>query len=554
MIYSSYKYEKDTFFEHAAYGKAVIFDPNKDYKYVKHEHIDALIIKIQRTVLGFFDSFYRIQEAEGSEWHYKRVTDAMQTVFWIWYFDYIMMDIRKKKKISFLKLYDLALKEARVRLKEGIVTTYILPESCAKADELIDEFEYPIKKLIKRVLFMDQISKYEEPIIVVTEEFHEEYFYQLSPYVKGLVIRNVNNPNEVVEFAHAFEIPMVKSQEEIQNGDKIIIDNKRNHLYIKPSKELYDQYIKEVDGATISRFELSKYGMKQLKIFANIVDTRPLESVRNRQFYYSLGLFRTEYFFMTKGMVPFKEELTDVFVKVFNAFMYREVNVRIPDFGEFKHLNYLSYVKTSITENGSRTIIYEVFFEALVDAIIQTKATVNVVAPMIRDERDIPLWKEKLDFIFEKIPNEYKPKFGIMLESENSVDEIEKYVKKMDFNIIGLNDLIEEVSFDFNRYDELEWPDFEHELFTYIQQSHQHMRRTGIRLPHMISGNMIRNERLFQKLINMGFTQFIIPLSQIRLAEKLVANHEATRGRYVGVAQKRREAKKAKEKNKEKKD
>lgn len=122
----------------------------------------------------------------------------------------------------------------------------------------------------------------------------------------------------------------------------------------------------------------------------------------------------------------------------------------------------------------------------------------------------------------------------------------------MDFNIIGLNDLIEEVSFDFNRYDELEWLDFEHELFTYIQQSHQHMRRTGIRLPHLISGNMIRNERLFQKLINMGFTQFIIPLSQIRLAEKLVSNHEATRGRYIGVAQKRREAKKAKEKDKEK--
>ncbi|QWB96026.1 hypothetical protein KHQ89_00730 [Mycoplasmatota bacterium] len=87
-------------------------------------------------------------------------------------------------------------------------------------------------------------------------------------------------------------------------------------------------------------------------------------------------------------------------------------------------------------------------------------------------------------------------------------------------------------------------------LYYYIQIAHQHMRRTGIRMKHLIYGNIMRNDKIFKKYFVGGFTHFIVPITLMYIAEDILDNYEKTRGRFIGVAQKRREDKKRKEEEK----
>ncbi|MFA6800716.1 MAG: hypothetical protein WCR19_01255, partial [Acholeplasmataceae bacterium] len=138
-----------------------------------------------------------------------------------------------------------------------------------------------------------------------------------------------------------------------------------------------------------------------------------------------------------------------------------------------------------------------------------------------------------------KLPKELMPYIVGFLQTDNSIDQIEDFVKS-DFNILDLDTYIEETSLSYGRYDEMAWIDFKTEQLPYVLDAHQHMRRNGIRMKHLIGGNVLRKKFIFQKLINSGFTHFIIPLSSIRLGEEIVSNHERTRGRFIGVSQKRR--------------
>ncbi len=541
------KYNKHTFFEYAAYGKAVVFDSLHTYRFASRRRMRHLAKLIQDTVLEFAQSNYRINDDRESKLQSSQCVEAVETMFWAPKLYQALLKHRKYKKKSFIDLYDLAVQDVFNDLREGITSTYLNNESIEQAIAFVKSSDGIIKKLIKRVLLQETIGRYNEPIIIITDDFFKEYMYQLSPYVKGFVLRKVSDKDETVEFSFAYEIPMVESQIEIKHGKRIIIDNYKDEIIVKGKRKLYKEKCLWIDQLVFKKDDISNYKMSRIKFYAPLVDTRHIELVTNRSYYAGLAMYRSEYLFMAKGMLPTKEELVSEYTEILKHSRNNETIFRIPDFGEFKILDYMEEAIASITYKETNNIVYILFFEALHDAVKETKVRVDLVAPMLRDSKDIKQWRERIKYLFADLPESCRPKFGVMLETETAVDYIEDYVKT-DFNVFGLNDLTEEITYDFSRYDFMPIEDMKEELFVYLQYAHQHMRRTGIRLRHFISGNMLTNRDIFLRLINAGFSNYIVPISNIRLSEELLMNYESSRGRYVGVSKRRRDAKEKKEK------
>ncbi|MFA6801620.1 MAG: putative PEP-binding protein, partial [Acholeplasmataceae bacterium] len=441
MIISEFEYQKNTFFDSISYGKAVIFDPNSKHKYLLKKQTNNLINQIQSDILEYFNTVYKVNWEQLTSLYSDSSIEAVQSLFWEPYFNNIMVNIRKKNKISFLELYDMCIVKAKERFSGDVFKSYISQEAFNQAEKILLDHDANIKTLIKRRLFQFLISRYKKPIIVIIDEFHEEYFYQLSEVVKGIIIRKVDDYNLIVDYAYNFQIPMVKTDIEIKKHDFVIIDNIKEEVFINPDKKTFQLYKHTCDNIIFSKNEIAKYQMKQLKLYIPLVDTRYLNILENESFYAGVGIFKTEYFFMTRGLLPSNDELTNIFVQLMNTFKNREINVSIPDFGENKRLNYYLETATSIINIHGYTMVFNIFFDSLFEAILKTNKKIALVIPMMRNGDDITLWKEKINYLFKKLPKELMPYIVGFLQTDNSIDQIEDFVKS-DFNILDLDTYI----------------------------------------------------------------------------------------------------------------
>lgn len=550
MIRSEFTYSKDIFFEFVGLGRAVVFNGEKTYRFSSKKRISNIIERIYNAVNNYYLTVgMNAYELETKDYKLG-ATEVVEHVFTRPGFPEMMHECRKNNKVSFIKLYKLTIEQLLIALENSFISTIESVEAIQRAKEIILDNESAMIRIIKRELLNELLEKYNSPVIVVLETFHIEYLYQISKQVKGFVIRDAHNKDEIVEFAHAYEIPMIESQDIIKHHNKIIIDNINKNFYINPKRKIQRLYNEKIDQLLIKPNQEAKYKMKLHRYYAPMVDLRYLSLIKNSSFYAGMATYRPEYLFMTKGMLPTEEEFIHIFREIFDAFSDGEIYIQTPDIGDMKTLDFLpninAYIKNFIYGHG---IVFNVFFSALNVVIKESQKQIHLVVPMIRDRIEVIPWKERIKDLFSNLPKDIQPLFGFQLETETSVDYIEDFVKT-DFNIIGLDTLSDEVLTDYSRYDKIPKEYMMDNLYYYIQIAHQHMRRTGIRMKHLISGNIMRNDKIFKKYFVGGFTHFIVPITLMYIAEDILDNYEKTRGRFIGVAQKRREDKKRKEEEK----
>lgn len=545
MINSDFNYTKKQFYQFAAYGKAFVFNAKDDYIHENDDRVHGFIVRIQRTLEEYFSALSRLEQEKWTKQHTKGITTLALMAFGRYTYINMLKHLRKTYKSSFLELFLKSIPLAIESLFDpGIVATYgknAIEDTKLYIENHLDR----LLLLIEREILREQLSHVTQDgnLILVIDTFHVEYFYKLPKAIKGFVIRHTHDKNEVAEFSHVYEIPMIETDEKIINDDRIIIDNIDNKFYINPTNDIYDAYIEKIDNLIFSPNDNAKYQMTERKYYATIVDRRYLNLVSNKSFYAGLGMYRPEYFFMAKGMLPREEELTEIYCDIVDHFIDREVYFLLPDLGEYKMLDYAPNITTYIKEClKNQGLFFWVFYEAVKRTAVIKNKRFHLVVPMLRSKDEVELWKERINFIFSDLPEELRPLIGMHLETESAVDYAEDYVRT-DFSFIGLDTLCEEINDDYSRYDDIPIQFMKKEIHHLIQFSHQHLRRTGIRKKHLISGHMMRNKAIFHKLFTMGFKDFIIPVTRMKSAEEKLHLYESTRGRYIGVAQQRRKNK-----------
>ncbi|MBN2838504.1 MAG: hypothetical protein JXM74_07075 [Fusobacteriaceae bacterium] len=398
-------------------------------------------------------------------------------------------------------------------------------------------------KIVHRY-FINKMANYTtKDIIISINKFEKEYFYELPQNVKGFVCRNIENELLLKDMAFAFEVPIAVTSKNFKNAKYIIIDNKNQKLFIDPNETVRMKSVEKQNKLTVDTTTLPKYNSNVIKYYASIVDRSQVDLVKANGWYLGGVFYRTEYIFLAKGNFPTYDELLDIYISVMNAFHDRVIHFQMPEFNYFKQIDYeVEEVHTEVDEVSLFQRIYYRTVNAIYEASKITGKQVTLVIPMLRMGKEVCDWKDKIDcFIGMDRSAEYGPKFGIVMETESSFEYFEDY-RNVDSIIFGMDNFLEE-SLEMSRYDQVDEEYFMRAAWPDLHLTHQFYRKNGIRMLHMMAGQILRDPFYLRKFMNKGFKHFIIPLSNLKIAEEVLHQYESSRGKYAGVHAERKKVK-----------
>jgi phosphoenolpyruvate-protein phosphotransferase len=167
-----------------------------------------------------------------------------------------------------------------------------------------------------------------------------------------------------------------------------------------------------------------------------------------------VGLYRTEYFFLTHPSVPTEEEQLAHYRAVIDAAPNHNVTIRTLDLGGDKTLPFFSHQREANPFMGWRSIrmtsAYPEFFQTQLRAILRAALVgqVSVLFPMVSTLEEIHRVRRLLRRTCESLKRDEvdhsdNVRVGIMLEVPAAALCIDHLLPELDFVSIGSNDLIQ---------------------------------------------------------------------------------------------------------------
>ncbi|HOF63586.1 MAG TPA: PEP-utilizing enzyme, partial [Dermatophilaceae bacterium] len=155
-----------------------------------------------------------------------------------------------------------------------------------------------------------------------------------------------------------------------------------------------------------------------------------------------VGLFRTEFVFLSRDTAPTLAEQTEIYTKVFEPFGSRRVVVRTLDAGADKPLAFAdlgpeenpALGKRGLRLSALRPDLLDVQLEALGVAARNTQAEVKVMAPMVATA-------EEAAWFARRVRENGLPSVGVMIEVPGAAIAARHVMAEVDFGSLGTNDL-----------------------------------------------------------------------------------------------------------------
>ncbi|HEX6916533.1 MAG TPA: phosphoenolpyruvate--protein phosphotransferase [Phycicoccus sp.] len=155
-----------------------------------------------------------------------------------------------------------------------------------------------------------------------------------------------------------------------------------------------------------------------------------------------VGLFRTEFVFLSADRAPTVAEQADIYRKVFAPFGERRVVVRTLDAGADKPLAFAdlgpeenpALGRRGLRLSAERPDLLDAQLEALAVAARDTGADVRVMAPMVATV-------EEAAWFARRVRENGLPKAGVMIEVPGAALRAEHVLAEVDFGSLGTNDL-----------------------------------------------------------------------------------------------------------------
>jgi phosphoenolpyruvate-protein kinase (PTS system EI component) len=395
---------------------------------------------------------------------------------------------------------------------------------------------------IDRLLLQKQLEDIDYDVILVVNEFRKEHLFRLNKRVKAIVSQYRAQIDHIdYSVVQIFEMPLIFSDEQIKNGDRILIDTFRSKLIINPSVSSVKDYRKLVKKYLYPLNEKPSFDRtrRKVKFFAPTISGEHIDRIAQGSWYDGVCLVRTEYLYVTKGAIPTIQEQTEIYTNIIKKMNGREVYFRIPDFRPQRPTPFIDPI---YTDNMSFFTYLELFNQNLIAiAKASVHGPISIIVPMIRMESEVLEWRGKIEEVFEhfELP---LPRIGFMFETESAMERYEHYFN-MDFAVIGLNDFIEEVDEDHDRYEHFNKKEFFDTYYRDVADVHQHFRLSNIE--HFVAGNILSQPEVLDRFLKMGYRNIVIPVTKMRRLEPTIAKFIANKGRYIGVAEQREKDKQA---------
>jgi phosphoenolpyruvate-protein phosphotransferase (PTS system enzyme I) len=310
------------------------------------------------------------------------------------------------------------------------------------------------------------------PVIVVADELLPSQVVTLGGLeVRGIVTQAGSQTSHAAIIARSRGIPAISGMRgilrQVKTGDTIVVDARGGHVLVNPDAEQRSAYLKLEREFFLLKDQLAanrdlpartQDGI-DLELLANInggIDARAAVAMGAS----GVGLFRTEYLYLTHPDVPDEEEQYLAYKEVIEASPNRTITIRTLDIGGDKTVPYLGHTHQEANPfMGWRSIRlsfeHPEFFATQLRAVLRAAAhaeqvgsRVRLMFPMITVIEEIRKVKSMVNKAAQQLRQEQKAfgadvKLGMMLEVPAAAISIKDMLPEVDFVSIGSNDLVQ---------------------------------------------------------------------------------------------------------------
>jgi phosphotransferase system enzyme I (PtsI) len=387
----------------------------------------------------------------------------------------------------------------------------------------------------------------EEPVILVAHEILPSQAMSLGNLpIAGIVTETGGGTSHAAILARSRGIPAVSGVEgitgEVRSGDLMIVDGRDGLVIVRPDQEATSAYRKmqreffDLKDRLILNRDLPAMSADgaQVELLANInnlADSQAAHKVGAT----GVGLFRTEYLFLTHADVPDEEEQYQYYRQIIEDSPNRAVTIRTLDLGGDKTVPYLGRRNEANPFMGWRSIRLSFehprLFERQIRAILRAgrHGKVSMLFPMITTLEELRYVNRLVEETRRNLRREGVPfgedvKTGVMVEVPAAAVCIDAILRETDFISIGSNDLIQYlVAADRDN------PKVAHlceplspAIFKVLQMVLDACQRTGT--PVTLCGEMAGQPRSVLALFGMGLRRFSMSPAFVPTIKALLAS------------------------------
>jgi phosphotransferase system enzyme I (PtsI) len=342
-------------------------------------------------------------------------------------------------------------------------------------DEYLQERLNDVRDVIIRlgVLLSDTVNcasdSLQGPLIVVADELMPSQAVALGSIdVRGIVTQAGSQTSHAAIIARSRGIPAVSGMQgllrRVKTGDTIVVDGRDGHVEINPSAEslaafrklereffhLKDQLAENRDHPAVTADNVP------LRLQANINLLQDAEAAAAMGAS-GIGLYRTEYLYLTHPSVPDEDEQYETYRDIVAASPNHNVTIRTLDIGGDKTIAYLGHNHQEANPfMGWRSIRlsfeHPEFFNTQIRAIVRAASefpdgNVRMMFPMVTTVEEIRKLKSMVRRAYKTLNSRgiktRELPIGMMLEVPAAAVSIETMLDLVDFVSIGSNDLVQ---------------------------------------------------------------------------------------------------------------
>ena len=293
------------------------------------------------------------------------------------------------------------------------------------------------------------VPDFEVPSVIVAEDLAPAETATLDrELVLGIITQAGGRTSHTAILAAQMGIPAVvqcPDATSIPPGTRVAVDGDAGEVTIAPTGEYVEALRQRRERRAAALTATSGEGLTRdgthVALLANIGGIKDAQEAGELDLE-GVGLFRTEFVFLSAERAPTVAEQTEIYTKVFLPFGSRRVVVRTLDAGADKPLAFAdlgpeenpALGRRGLRLSAERPDLLDAQLEALAAAMKATGADVRVMAPMVATAQEAA-------WFARRVRENGLPKAGVMIEVPGAALRSADVLEDCDFGSLGTNDL-----------------------------------------------------------------------------------------------------------------